>query len=757
MQDTSASPVSSAKSSRTVGGKFKGKLGKLVKFSSAQLIALLLLSGVIGLRFYDPTALQMLRARTFDIFQQIQPRQQTPGMVTIVDVDEDSLQKLGQWPWPRTMIADILSRLTDMEALAVGFDVVFAEPDRMSPQSLLAELPSLPTEVEQQLQNLPSHDTVFANAVRSSRVVLGQTGMPYDRKLPDDIPKTSVAVLGKGLGVWVENHKTLLRNIPEIDHAALGHGVFTVAAETDGVVRRVPMILNVQGQYFPSLSLELLRVVAQQQSILVKVRDDIGVSEMRIRGLPPIRTDANGRVWVYYSETNPAQYLSAYKVLDGTAPIDSVRNRIILFGSSASGMLDIKSTPLNPFLPGVEVHAQILENILTQTQLVQPRDAAGVEITIVAVVGLLLIVFLPVLGARLTMGAFLLTAIGILVWSWYNFTDNRLLYDPVYPLLAALLVYVFLTYSSYSREESQRRQVRTAFSHYMSPALVERLAEHPDQLKLGGEMRDMTLLFCDVRGFTTISEQFDAQGLTSLINRFLTPMTKIILDRQGTIDKYMGDCIMAFWNAPLDDPLHHRNACDSALAMTQALSELNLALEIDAKREGRKHIPINIGIGINSGEVCVGNMGSDQRFDYSVLGDDVNLASRLEGQSKTYGVTTVIGENTERQVRDYAVLELDKIRVKGKTIPVQIYGLIGGRDLAENGAFIAHKQQHQSMITAYRSQDWQKAVAHCNACRETEIGRTIPGLYDLYAERISEFCKASPGSDWDGVFVATSK
>ncbi len=754
MQDASTSP---AKSSRTVGGKYKGKFGKLFKFSSAQLIALLLLSGVIGLRFYDPTALQMLRARTFDIFQQIQPRQQTPGMVTIVDVDEDSLQKLGQWPWPRTMIADILSRLTDMGALAVGFDVVFAEPDRMSPQSLLAELPSLPTEVEQKLQDLPSHDTVFANAVRSSRVVLGQTGMPYDRKLPDNIPKTSVAVLGKGLDVWVENHKTLLRNIPEIDHAALGHGVFTVAAETDGVVRRVPMILNVQGQYFPSLSLELLRVVAQQQSILVKVRDDIGVSEMRIRGLPPIRTDANGRVWVYYSETNPAQYLSAYKVLDGTAPIDSVRNRIILFGSSASGMLDIKSTPLNPFLPGVEVHAQILENILTQTQLVQPRDAAGVEITIVAVVGLLLIVFLPVLGARLTMGAFLLTAIGILLWSWYNFTDNRLLYDPVYPLLAALLVYVFLTYSSYSREESQRRQVRTAFSHYMSPALVERLAENPDQLKLGGEMRDMTLLFCDVRGFTTISEQFDAQGLTSLINRFLTPMTKIILDRQGTIDKYMGDCIMAFWNAPLDDPLHHRNACDSALAMTQALSELNVALEIDAKREGRKHIPIHIGIGINSGEVCVGNMGSDQRFDYSVLGDDVNLASRLEGQSKTYGVTTVIGENTERQVRDYAVLELDKIRVKGKTIPVQIYGLIGGRDLAENGAFVAHKQQHQSMVAAYRSQDWQKAVAHCNECRETEIGRTIPGLYDLYAERISEFCKASPGSDWDGVFVATSK
>jgi len=737
--------------------KFFSKFKKSLKPTVPQWLALALLAGVIALRVIDPTAIQMLRVRTFDLYQQIKPRPQTPGMVTIVDIDEESLRRLGQWPWPRTMVSDMLERLTNMGALAIGFDVVFAEPDRMSPNSIAEVIPNLPANVQADLQKLPTNDEIFAETIRKSRVVLGQTGMPFDRKLPEDTPKTSVAVLGKGLDRWIENHPSMLRNIPVIDQAAQGHGVFTVAAETDGVVRRVPMILYVQGNVYPSLSVELLRLAARQKTILVKTREDIGVEGLRIRGLPPIRTDANGRVSVYYAHTNPDQYVPIYKVLDGTADLKDIQNRIVLIGSSAVGILDIKSTPLNPFLPGVEVHAQILENILTNTQLLIPRDAAGVEVVMVAGIGLLMIFFLPIIGARLTLGLFLLVTAGIGYWSWQSFAVDRVLYDPVYPSLTALIIFIFLTYTSYAQEENQRRQVRTAFSHYMSPALVERLAEDPGQLKLGGEMRDMTLLFCDVRGFTTISEQFDAEGLTRLINKFLTPMTGIILDRKGTIDKYMGDCIMAFWNAPLDDPNHQINACDSALTMIDSLHVLNENLKKEAAEEGRKHIPINIGIGINSGECCVGNMGSEQRFDYSVLGDDVNLASRLEGQSKAYGVTTVVGENTEPKVRDFALVEMDLIRVKGKTVPVRIFGLLGSREFAQTEEFKAHKLHHDALLAAYRARDWDTAERELANCRATSVGQDVPNLYNMFEERIAQFRENDPGEGWDGVFVATSK
>jgi adenylate cyclase len=405
----------------------------------------------------------------------------------------------------------------------------------------------------------------------------------------------------------------------------------------------------------------------------------------------------------------------------------------------------------------VEVHAQILENILTNAQLQQPRDAVGVEIVFAVAIGLAMIFLLPLIGARLTMALFLVAAGGAIAWSWRAFAVDRTLYDPVLPTLTALVIFIFLTYTSYAKEETQRRQVRTAFSHYMSPALVERLAADPSHLKLGGEMRDMTLLFCDVRGFTTISEQFDAEGLTRLINRFLTPMTEVILNHQGTIDKYMGDCIMAFWNAPLDDAEHPAHACESALGMTAALEKLNQKLKEEAQTEGRKHIPINVGVGINSGLVCVGNMGSEQRFDYSVLGDDVNLASRLEGQSKTYGVTTVVGENTEPKVRDFALLELDLIRVKGKTVPVRIFGLVGDRETAQSPEFLTHRAEHEKLLEAYRGQRWDEAEALARSCQTSPVGQTVPKLYDMYLERIALFRKEPPGEAWDGVFVATSK
>ena len=267
----------------------------------------------------------------------------------------------------------------------------------------------------------------------------------------------------------------------------------------------------------------------------------------------------------------------------------------------------------------------------------------------------------------------------------------------------------------------------------------------------------MTLLFCDIRGFTTISEQFDAEGLTRLINKFLTPMTEIIMAREGTIDKYMGDCIMAFWNAPLEDLDHARHACETALEMSARLGPLNDELRAEAEAAGRDHIPIKIGIGINSGEVCVGNMGSDQRFDYSVLGDAVNLAARLEGQSKTYGVGIVVGENSRTRAPDMAALELDLIQVQGKTTAVRIFALLGDGSFNHDGAFRDLTDAHDRMLSAYRKQDWRGARERMESCRGLDNGLGLAAFYDLYAQRISDYEQNPPPADWDGVFIATSK
>ncbi|HSV30353.1 MAG TPA: adenylate/guanylate cyclase domain-containing protein, partial [Candidatus Omnitrophota bacterium] len=430
--------------------------------------------------------------------------------------------------------------------------------------------------------------------------------------------------------------------------------------------------------------------------------------------------------------------------------------QILFVGSSAKGLLDLRATPLDPVVPGVELHAQVVEQLVLDQTLLRPDWTLGAELLYILVLGVLLLVLIEWIGAlwaALVGSLFLASALGL---SWTAYAQARWLLDPIFPMVSLLMVYLTASTLKFMHGEHERRFVRGAFSRYLSPALVEKLADSRAGLTLGGEMRNMTLLFCDVRGFTTISEQFDPQGLTHLINSFLTPMTGIILKTGGTIDKYIGDCIMAFWNAPLDDPEHARHGCLGALKMMDYLPVLNEQLRQEAEVAGRKHIPLAIGIGLNSGDCCVGNMGSDQRFDYSVLGDTVNLASRLEGQSKPYGVYIVISEETHRQAPELAALELDLIRVKGKTQPVRIMTLLGDADMAQSAHFAAWKQAHDRLIACYRAQDWDGATQALEEARVHADGR-IPNFYKLYEERIAAYRAAPPPTDWDGVFTATSK
>jgi adenylate cyclase len=396
------------------------------------------------------------------------------------------------------------------------------------------------------------------------------------------------------------------------------------------------------------------------------------------------------------------------------------------------------------------------EQALLGRFLNRPDWGDGVEVMYMALLGLLLTLLLPRFGAIRCALAAAAGVAAALYATWKAFTVYGYLLDPVFPVLSVMAVYMVSSLINYLRSETERRQVRNAFSRYMHPKLVEELAKHPEKLTLGGETREMTILFCDIRGFTTISEQYDAHGLTRVITRFLTPMTDIIMERMGYIDKYIGDCIMAFWNAPLDDADHAANACEAALTMQETLKKLNEAWRLEAEAEGRRHLPINIGVGLNTGPCCVGNMGSDQRFNYSVLGDDVNLASRLESQSKTYGVGIIIGPLTREKAPDFAALELDLIKVKGKTRPVRIFTLLGRADLNADAAFRRHETAHKAMMEAYRARNWdqaERALADCRAGALFDLHK----LYDMYDERIKACRLSPPPADWDGSYTATSK
>ncbi len=712
-------------------------------------------------RVWDPTPIQTLRLRTFDLYQTIQPRVSPPQPVLIVDIDEESLAKLGQWPWPRTLVAALVQKMRDAPAIAVGFDIVFAEPDRASPERIAQSMTALDEAMREKLANLPTNDWVLSQVLRDTRAVLGQAGYPRDvGNFERPVRAPPMATLGGDPKRFLPRFTGIVRNIEVLENAAPGHGTFTLIPDDDGIVRRVPGAITIRDTVVPSLVLEMLRLATGQSTFVAK-SDDVGMRALVVGGVE-LPTDRHGRIWVRYAQHDPSRYVSAHKVLSGEVPIERLANKLILIGTSATGLFDVKSTPLNPVMPGVEVHAQLLETVLTKTFLSRPNYALGAELVMTALAGLLVVTFIPVLGAAFTMALGALVAVALIGLSWYLFVEHSTLLAVAYPLIGSTAIYVPMVFANYFKEESERRQVRGAFSQYLSPELVEQLAANPDQLVLGGETKEMTVLFCDAHGFTAIAERYktDPQGLTQLMNRLLTPLTGEIVKRRGTIDKYMGDAIMAFWNAPLNDPRHQANACETALAMIRALETLNTERAAAAEAEGRGFQPLRVGIGINSGDCVVGNFGSDQRFDYTVLGDPVNVASRLEGQSRAYSVVTLLGGATARAVAGrFAMLELDLLRVKGKATPESIHTLLGDATLVSDASFRALERRHGEMLQEYRAQAWDEALLRVGACREyaARLELALSHYYDMMEQRIHGFRQDPPPSDWDGVYVAVTK
>ena len=729
------------------------------KFGYARLICLALLIGVAALRIADFAPIEELRVRTFDTFQRFDPRVKTARPVTIVDIDEKSLAKLGQWPWPRTRIADLIANLTKLGAVVIAFDVIFSEPDRLNPDAAADTFRNLDEDAKTKLRALPSNDQLFADAMRQSRVVLGESGLPeVVSELDKTIPVTGMAMLGGDPQRFMFNFPGLLRNTHVLESAAGGHGLLTINPERDGIVRRVPMIMLAQGEAMPSLSFEMLRLATGTDTIFVK-SDVVGIKSVAVKGFE-VPTDRNGQLWVHFARYDPSLYVSAVDVLEGRVASEKIARKLVLIGTSAVGLNDIKTTPVSAAMPGVEIHAQVLEAALTKSLLAQPPYGALLEFGAAFILGLLVIAFAPQLGAVTLAAVGALFATALVGTSWYFYTQHRLLVDFTYPLLSTTAIYITLIFASFVREQAQRRQIRSAFGQYLSPALVEQLAQSPEKLVLGGEEREMTIMFSDVRGFTTISEFYksDPQGLTALMNRFLTPLTNAILARKGTIDKYMGDAIMAFWNAPLDDKQHEINACEAALDMLERIDVLNKEREIEAQNGGHRYIPINVGVGLNTGVCVVGNMGSNLRFDYSVLGDSVNLASRLEGQSKEYGFPIIAGSRTALAVKDrFAILELDFIMVKGKKEPEVIYAIAGREDTAQSGHFQRLRNLTIEMLACYRSRDWEGALAAIERGRKTDDAHALELLYDLYEARIHGYQESPPPEDWNGAYALLTK
>lgn len=735
------------------------------------LLPLLVLLLGVALRVADPQVLRELRHRTFDILQQFDPRPYDPALpVRIVAIDEASLAAFGQWPWPRQLLAELVERLTAAGAAAIAFDVIFSEPDRASPAALLAQLPpgAARDALEQALADgsLQDSDRRFAEALAAAPSVLALVLSvdPAVRALPE--PKNGYSFVGESPLPYIYRFTGAVTPLPELLEAAKGLGSIRVLMDRDGTLRRIAMIAAAGETVYPTLSLEALRVALGAPGITVRTLGNANVEgSAELTGVRAIRvgrggnaftveTEPRGELWLYDSGHQPARYVSAAEVLHGTVDPALLTGNVVFVGSTAAGLFDNVTTPIAGSMPGVEAHAQATEQILTQTFLSRPLWAELAEIGAVLLLGgLILLCF-----AIRQVGAFWAAVLGALLvaaglgGAWYAFTAERFLLDPLTPSVVGLLVYATAGVTGYLESERKRREVRQAFGQYVSPEVVARIAENPAKVPLGGEARALTLLFCDVRGFTSLSEKLDPQTLTRLINRFLTEMSEALLASGGTIDKYMGDCVMGFWNAPLDVPDHAARACGGVLEMRRRLAALNALLAA----ESGGALTLGVGIGLNSGPCSVGNMGSAQRLAYTAVGDNVNLASRLEGLTRLYGLDCLVSESTREAAPDFAFLEVDRIRVKGREQPVTVFALLGRGEAAEAAA-APLAQAVGAFLAAFRAGDWAAAQTALDTLGPLLAEGPLAGLLPRYRERLTEMAGGAAPEGWDGVYSAREK
>ena len=633
-------------------------------FTSAWMVLVLAIV-LLGVRVNDNDYIETLRYKTWDYFQIIDPREKISDSVTVVNITEADLKKYGQWPWPRHIMAILNAKIVDSGAALVNYNILFAEPDRMSGSEYLKSMP-MNNELREQLNGvLLDTDEIFAVSLEVSNTIL----MMSVKNDTDNILPTATQIIEKGdPRPWIYEYGGIVPPTTKLSAKAKGLGVNVTSPEPDAVVRKIPIIISVNGKIYPSMILENLRILYGSSRVKVVTKNN-GINDILVKKNVGIPTNHNAEMYINYTAPENFIQMSVDEIMSDKFNENKLKNRIVVVGLDAAGLSVLKYTP-HGLTTDQMITAQALDTMLTGEYLLRPAQADIYEILFVAILGLLLILVVPRTSVLLSVPLLFFIEGGISYGSYLAYANKGWLVDPSFAVLFVFLIWAHSTYNNFATQSRLRKQIKKQFEHYLDPGMVKKLQKDPSLLKLGGETRNMTFLFCDIRGFTPISEKYkgNPEGLTKLINRFLTRMTDVIIANGGTIDKFMGDCIMAFWNAPIENKKHREMAVKSAKEMTVALAELNMHLQAEGLPQ------INIGIGINTGDALVGNMGSDQRFDYSVIGDPVNLASRLESSSKTLGKTIVIGEDTRHTIETIYPFEyIDSITVKGKTEEIKVY------------------------------------------------------------------------------------
>ena len=666
-------------------------------------LALLTFGILLAVKLSNPYLVEATRLKFYDYIMLDTTKQSE--QIVLINLGEKAIEKYGQYPFPRETYSKIISDLYGANAGIVGSTILMSEPDRMGT------------------------DRVLADTLSQYPVVLSQT-VTDSCKGVQNIARTGVAVIGDGQpSEFLPQYPCVLSNIAPLQERAAGVGITSTLPETDGVVRRVPLLSQSSGEYYPAFAIEMLRVVAGDSSYQAKI-NQTGVEALRVPQFDTIKTDEYGRVFI-----NPNYRFQSVEI---GGPIPDLTGKIAILGVTAAGIANPVATPSGAQHPH-QLQASLLETLLNGDSVSIPNWSTIADLAAFLGLALALIV--------LSRFRFSIIYIAVLLGGYfylpvYLFANNGILFDVSFNIFAVALIYIHIYTVKYISEYLQKQQIKKQFGTYLSPDLVARLQRQPELLKLGGESRELSIMFTDVRGFTTISEHYgeDVQGLTSIMNRYMTVMTKAILENNGTLDKYIGDAQMAFWNAPLDNNTH---ALDAVRTAFQMLKDLEIFNE-EVKREG---IPaFGMGLGINTATVVVGNMGSDQRFDYTCLGDGVNLAARLEGQTKPYGVKLIVGPQTSNLVGDaYQVVELDLIAVKGKTEPARIYTVLPFFDAVG-------EKQHIKFLELYRQGKWEDAKKFAK-----DLKQCWKGELNNYYEAMSERMEGEPPTNFDGVYRATSK
>lgn len=664
-----------------------------------------------------PNWLDGLRNFVFDSYQRAVPGGYDPVTpVRVVGVDEESLAAFGQWPWPRSRLAQLTSALRDLGASVIAFDFIFAEPDRVSLENVVPLVvdPSARAELARVVASTIGNDQYFADALGGGRTVLATTLVQARTGAPPQ--KAGFVYAGDDPAAFLVKFEGAVAPLPLLANATQGLGATNWSPDRDQVVRRVPLVAVAGGAPVPSLAIEALRVAQGESTIVIRSSNAsgenafgqrTGVNAVKV-GAFAIATDSDGQVRPRYSGAQSARDISAASVLRGDIKRSEIEGRIILVGAWATGLGDIRATPLEPAVPGVDIHAQLLESLISGALLSRPDWAPGLELLIAAIAFIVAstVIYLASPFASAAVG---IVALGGLVsTSFFAFSQKALLLDPTVPCMAIVWAYLAGAVTLWRFEQNAKRYIQEAFGKFVAPAVVDRLAENPERLVLGGETRELTVLFSDMRNFSKISEGMSARELTHFMNTYFTPMTDAILECEGTIDKYMGDSVLAFWNAPLEVPDHPRKAITAALRMRAALAAFNA--ERGHAGDDRRSHRTAMGVGLHLGPCSVGNMGSLRRFDYSILGDTVNVSSRLDGACKIFKVDIIASDTVQAAAPDVAWLDLGQVIVMGRSVPISVATLAGDAKFAASEAFHDWREQHRTAMAHYEAGRFEDAA-----------------------------------------------